>query len=215
MARSSKLSQKGFSLIEAMIVIAIMSIVLGMAVLALRPTLNKAKADSAAAVVSEQLRVARQMAIAKRRLVKLTIDQTISAPDYAPHIQYQILNLDGLTADPNFAVMSLPLPNSASLVTLASMSISKDTIEQSGSTGNAVYIGGSANGPAAGMVFNSAGAFTTAPVSGGNASATTTPLNGTIYVGIPNKPETLRAITILGATGRARVYYWTGTDWRE
>src|SRR5262249_2736070 len=41
------------------------------------------------------------------------------------------------------------------------------------------------------------------------------PVNGTIFLGIPGKVATARAITILGATGRVRSYYWTGTSWQE
>jgi hypothetical protein len=30
---------------------------------------------------------------------------------------------------------------------------------------------------------------------------------------LPDHPETARAVTILGATGRVRGYRWTGTNW--
>jgi hypothetical protein len=40
-------------------------------------------------------------------------------------------------------------------------------------------------------------------------------VNGTIYLGLPNLKGTARAITILGATGRVRPYYWDGTKWVE
>ena len=39
------------------------------------------------------------------------------------------------------------------------------------------------------------------------------PLNGSIFLGIPKHPETARAVTILGATGRVRAYRWTGSQW--
>lgn len=41
------------------------------------------------------------------------------------------------------------------------------------------------------------------------------PVNGTIFLGIPGKVTTARAVTILGATGRVRTYYWDGNVWQE
>ena len=41
------------------------------------------------------------------------------------------------------------------------------------------------------------------------------PVNGTIFLGIPGKVNTARAVTILGATGRVRTYYWDGSVWQE
>lgn len=39
------------------------------------------------------------------------------------------------------------------------------------------------------------------------------PLSGSIFIGFENHPETARAITILGATGRVRSYRWSGVSW--
>ena len=39
------------------------------------------------------------------------------------------------------------------------------------------------------------------------------PVNGTIFVGLPDEPLSARAITIVGATGRVRAYRWTGMKW--
>lgn len=41
------------------------------------------------------------------------------------------------------------------------------------------------------------------------------PLNGTVFLGIPGRPETARAVTIAGATGHINAYYWTGSGWEE
>jgi hypothetical protein len=47
-------------------------------------------------------------------------------------------------------------------------------------------------------------------IDGGN-----TLVNGTVFLGIPGRASTARAITILGATGRVREYHWDGTQWQE
>ena len=39
------------------------------------------------------------------------------------------------------------------------------------------------------------------------------PVNGTIFVGLPGRPLSARAITILGGTGRVRGYRWNGQKW--
>ncbi len=41
------------------------------------------------------------------------------------------------------------------------------------------------------------------------------PLNGTVFLGIPGRPETARAVSIAGKTGHVTAYYWTGSGWEE
>jgi hypothetical protein len=41
------------------------------------------------------------------------------------------------------------------------------------------------------------------------------PVNASIFIGVAGKPNTARAITVFGATGRVRSYYWTGSSWQE
>jgi len=68
-----------------------------------------------------------------------------------------------------------------------------------------IYFGGLSGGPPI-MKFSTTGAF----IDGGNSL-----VNGTVFLGIPGKPSTARAISILGATGRVREYHWDGTQWQE
>ena len=35
-----------------------------------------------------------------------------------------------------------------------------------------------------------------------------TPINGTVFLSIQNQPESARAVTVLGSTGRVRGYKW-------
>jgi hypothetical protein len=48
------------------------------------------------------------------------------------------------------------------------------------------------------------------------------PINATFFIGVAGKVNTARAVTVLGATGRVRSYFWTGpasggasTSWQE
>jgi hypothetical protein len=56
------------------------------------------------------------------------------------------------------------------------------------------------------MMFMSDGTF---------VDANGLPLNGTVFLGLPGRPATARAISIVGATGRIRAYRWTGAAWAE
>jgi hypothetical protein len=39
------------------------------------------------------------------------------------------------------------------------------------------------------------------------------PVSGSVFIGQAGHPETARAVTLLGATGRVRGYLWTGSLW--
>ena len=41
------------------------------------------------------------------------------------------------------------------------------------------------------------------------------PVNGTVYLGIPDQTLARRAVTITGGTGRPQAYAWSGTRWEE
>jgi type II secretory pathway pseudopilin PulG len=39
--------------------------------------------------------------------------------------------------------------------------------------------------------------------------------NGSIFLGIPNRPDTARAVTVFGVTGLTRSWKWRGSQWLE
>ena len=59
-------------------------------------------------------------------------------------------------------------------------------------------------GAAATIMFNTEGMLVD---SGG------IPVNGTVFLLIPNQPGSFRAVTVLGATGRVRGFRWNGGQW--
>jgi hypothetical protein len=65
---------------------------------------------------------------------------------------------------------------------------------------------GGVNGGPVGMQFMSTGAL---------VDASGNPISGTVFLGMPGQPETARAVTVLGATGRIREYHYDGYGWRE
>ena len=61
-------------------------------------------------------------------------------------------------------------------------------------------------GNATAVLFNTEGSL---------VDQTNTPLNGTVFLAIPNNALSFRAVTVQGTTGRVRAYRWTGGQWRR
>jgi len=67
------------------------------------------------------------------------------------------------------------------------------------------------------VMFTTSGAFCGTAQSAASLYQATNnnPVNASIFLGVVGKPNTARAVTIFGATGRVRSYYWTGSSWQE
>lgn len=210
----------GFSLLESMVVVAIISIVTGMAVLQWQGSRLSYQANAAMDTVSGQLRVARQLAIAQRRCVTVFLSSSDSTytpalPSVAYLVDYTATACPGIAAD-NTGVtgqtMRQPLLDKATYWNMGGQTIPDTPMAFGTCSGNyGVCINGVSGGPTT-MMFNSTGQFT--DFTGVN------PINGTIFIGIPaNKisSDNVRAVTILGATGRVRPYTYLagGAGWME
>ena len=197
--------ERGFSLVELLVVVGIIMTGAGMAALGYVSQLDNNKGNQAAYSVSGALRAARQSAITNRRDVQVWIDTGFSGVDNVQHINYQIQPKPGV-AEPAHAIVSIEMPTRTEFTLFNGL---PDTPMAFGNS-SAVYINGTTGGPPT-MAFCSDGSFTNGLCSQTSAA----PINGTIFVGIPNKSNTARAITIMGGTGRVRIYSWTGTAWVE
>jgi len=184
--------QRGFSLLEILTGLAIISIVLAMGMLNYSTILPNYKANSAMDQLLYQLRSARERAISHRR-----------------EVQVQFGGTDQFTVTELWLVGTAPPATTVSFEGGAQY-IVFSTIPDLPAPFNfgntaAVYFGGASGGPPV-MKFSTTGSF----IDGGN-----TLVNGTVFMGIPGKPSTARAISVLGATGRVREYHWDGTQWQE
>jgi prepilin-type N-terminal cleavage/methylation domain-containing protein len=197
--------ERGFSMIELGVVIMIILIVAAMAIFALQPSLQDAKYDNAMRQVIDQLRQAREYAIANRRYVQVSFPIVVIA---GQPTQYQVVTTErnagtygpaGAGADVVLSTVPIQVPAQYFLYPAA-----PDTPDGFGNAA-AIEFEGLNGGPILGMMFQSDGEL----VDGG----TFQPINGTVFIGFPNAPTASRAVTVLGGTGRIRGWKYTGTTW--
>lgn len=198
-------NERGFTLLETLIVMGVMFILAGITIFKSFGSMQSYQANAAMDIVRSQLRVARQLAISQRRDVQITFNTSATAPS----ISYQVLagTYTGST-EANKTTVTMPLPTK---IQFTSESGESDTPMAFGTCGGtfAVCIAGVSGGPAI-MEFNSQGQFTD--------STKVNTLNGTIFLGFPSQPATARAVTIMGGTGRVRSYSYVGAgtyQWTE
>jgi len=178
---------------EILVAVAVISIILGMTMLNYSTVLPNYKANSAMDQLLYQLRSARERAISHRR-----------------EVQVQFVGTNQLTVTEIWLLGTAPLPTTISFEGGAQYMVFGSPVTDIPAPYNfgntaPIYFGGLSGGPPI-MKFSTTGAF----IDGGN-----TLVNGTVFLGIPGKPSTARAISVLGATGRVREYHWDGTQWQE
>lgn len=194
--QTNKSRMRGFSMVELMIVIAIIFILLASALFAIQPTLRNARADTASSYALNQIRQARERAVDERHqfLLSFTAPRTITLqqllagnpPAYAqpnaPSSQYSQINLP---FDINYQVPGT-LPAQAP--------------DGFGAGANAVdfTVAGGAGGTT--LTFHPDGSIT----DPNNAFT-----NGVVYVSRPGDITSCRAVSVFGATGRVKSWRLT------
>ncbi len=174
----------GFSLIEVCITLAFMCIIGGFAVLNVSAILPGVKANEAMYQTVAQLRSAREMAMAQRRNIEIRF----SGGNRIQIVRRELPNGETVLSD-------IALSNGCQFILFDAIPDSPDTFGKI----SAVDFGGADL-----ELFLSDGTL----VDDQNS-----PLSGSIFLGLPNHPETARVVTILGATGRIRGYRWNGSEW--
>jgi prepilin-type N-terminal cleavage/methylation domain-containing protein len=188
----------GFSMLELLIAMAMTAVITVLAILQLNAAMRSARSDSDLRIVLDQLRQAREYSIANRRYV------AISFPIVAGQSQIVITQINSLTPGAglvNPVLSTIPLEAPVGFLVIGSL---PDTPDGFGN-GAPIFFGGVSGGPAGGMLFQSDGEL----VDGSAFLA----INGTVVLAEPNQPNSARAITVLGTTGRVRGWKSTGTGW--
>jgi hypothetical protein len=179
-----------------LVVVAVGMVIAGIAVVQVQPALRQVQVNAAKDEVQAALRRARETSISDRRDVQV---EFLVNPAGNPAGSYVRLTRLGGACCANTVMLMMPINSSVSFTTFAG---EPDTPDAFGN-GGPVFFGGLNGGPPAGMIYQSDGTFVINGIG--------TPINGTVFLGIPGRPETARAITILGATGRVRSYHISGT----
>ena len=208
MRKSMRKTEQGFSLLELVVVVLLALAMMAMAVMSTLGSRQSARANTAKDEVVSVLREAREMAIAKRRNVEVQFIQ----PN---EIQLTVLTLPGEVVPPAITPTYLN-DNVGGGLTYTLFPALPDTPMAFGNS-TAINLQEPGGGGAWSVMFTTSGAFV------GSAQAATSlyevtnndPVDATIFIGIPGNSTTARAITIFGATGRVRAYYWNSSAWLE
>jgi Tfp pilus assembly protein FimT len=177
----------GFTTVELLISMAIMGIMVGATLLQMSPVIQQWRANRAMELVVSQLRWARQSSIAERR-----------------NIQVQFIGSDEIKLTRQDVPAGQTVVSDLFLGGGVQFMLVRDA-GYAGCVGDTapIYFNAIAGGPPV-MQFQSDGTLVD-----GNGN----PINGTVFLGISNYQSTARAVTVLGATGRACAFRGTGQGW--
>jgi prepilin-type N-terminal cleavage/methylation domain-containing protein len=194
-------SGSGFSLIETLLVIAILAIVAGIAIPVSNTVIGQGKADSATSVTLAALQEARARAIAERRNFRLEFC-TLPTPPCEPAAEGVTPNVilvsrEELAGAPPTVISTTVLEGGQGFRLLEGVT----PLDEFGADGEIHFTG--APGPVR---------FTT---DGSLIDSTGDPVNGTIHLANLVDVSSVRAVTILGATGLMQTWKWTGSQWHE
>ncbi|HXM94610.1 MAG TPA: hypothetical protein VN943_08210 [Candidatus Acidoferrum sp.] len=187
-------TQLGYSVLELLVVISVVMVLVAFAVMGWQGTYQNFKSTSGMNDAIGQLRTARALAISSRRFVEVAFNG-------ANQIQITPETTAGVPVAPN-PFLPETLSSGVQFVLYPGL---PDTPMGFGKT-TAVSFTAAGGAPVAPLHFTTTGALTD---SNNNF------VNGTVFLGLPGLKGTARAVTILGATGRVRPYYWDGLKWNE
>jgi prepilin-type N-terminal cleavage/methylation domain-containing protein len=176
--------QRGFTLVELLVATAFFTVVSGMAIALLGTALPSVRTDGEINRLIGLLQVARETAITRQRDVEVRIDEATNSVLMIRH-----------EGDVEVPVRQLFFEYDVAFVKFDDMG---DTPEEYGDDGAVNF------GDATSMTFAPDGSF---------LAEDDVPLNGTIFLGVPGRPETARALTLTGATARTRLYGRAGAGW--
>lgn len=176
--------ERGFSLIEVLVVASLSMVLMSMAVVQITTSRATMNADNAMRLVMNELNRARDAAVAQRRNVQLTFPTNNEIRMSRLEIPTGTTLLHRVIMEGNIRFL---LPSGT-----------PDTTDAFGA-GSALDFDG--NGT---VIFNGDGMM---------IDSSGTIINGTIFLAAPNDQYATRAVTILGSTGRVRAYKRLNSAW--
>jgi len=179
-SRGRASSQQGFSLLETMVTLTIAAIVGGMATANLVAARRAIQGDGAMRMVMTQLNTAREMAITQRRLMEVQF----AGGNIVRVVRHET---------PGNATTTVA---TAILESRAQFALTPNVPDTPDAFGTAAPV---SFGLAQAVMFNTDGTL---------IDTNGSPVNGSVFLAITGQPESTRAVTVLGSTGRVRGYKW-------
>lgn len=190
MGRTVSGQSAGFTLTELIVALGITSVMVAALAMIAPRTIRDARADGGLEQVISQLQRAKELAVTERR----DMEVRFIAPD-----EIQIWRQEVPVALGRTQLSTVRLENGMQFLLMPGL---PDTPDGYGN-GAAIEFSGANT-----LLFRSEGMFT-------DGNANLDPLNGTVFLGVPNRPETARAVTVFGPTALIRGFRWTGQQWVE
>jgi prepilin-type N-terminal cleavage/methylation domain-containing protein len=179
-------SERGFTLVEVMMTVMLIGILTSMAMFQFGAARPGMVADGAMRVVMSQLNSARELAVAQKRRVQVQFDTANN--------RLTVTRFD----EPEGTTLLAQVPFEGGVKYGGDDDVAIDTPDKFGKGAPIDF------GAAQLIQFNTEGML----VDGsGN------PINGTVFLNIPDIAQTIRGVTVLGSVGRVRGYRWNGTTW--
>jgi prepilin-type N-terminal cleavage/methylation domain-containing protein len=192
--RAALRDESGFSLLEILVVVALMGALAAMAIMVSPSFTRTARADASIVQMMDAIRSAREVAISQRRNVELRF----IGLDAVQTVRIDI-GVNGVQTGTTI-LRTVELENRMQF--RLEPGVNDDTPDGFGNA-TAIHFGVPA---ATRRIFTSEGTFVD---QDGDV------LNGTIFVSIPNEANSGRAITVMGATALVHAWRWNGSEWVE
>jgi len=186
-------AEMGFTMVEMIVVIAIIFILAGMAIISINGSLPGQQSAAGLNAAVAVFRNGRDTAIAERRYFQLNI------PAVPANNQIGLLRLNVTGGNTQLAVVTLPAPAQFGLDASVTVAPPESGLATPSTCSNGLCFGGTPT-----QTWQPDGTF---------VDASGQPLTAVVYVMVPGNPSAQRAFTILGSTGRIRTYRWTGSQW--
>lgn len=167
-----------------MVTLCVMGLISSIAVVQVGTARRGFQGDGAMRMVMAQMNTARELAITQRRNMEV---------QFVGNNTIRVLRREVPTG--TTTITNVPLEGGMRFALIAGI---PDTPDAFGNTAGVCF------GTATAIIFSPDGTLID---NRGN------PLNGSVFISLTNTPRSLRAVTVLGTTGRVRGYRWTGAGW--
>jgi prepilin-type N-terminal cleavage/methylation domain-containing protein len=186
-APAGRPAEAGFTLAEMLVVVALIAIGAGVTIPLTMEMVNRAKNDSSVVVAQTFIDSARDRAVAERRNVELEFRMPNRLLMYRIEVPSGVKTLIG----------EMQLEGAQEFRKFPGVTDTPDAFGAS----SAVSFTGTMP-----VMFTSDGSLID---SQGDV------VNGSVFFGVPDRPESARAVTVFGITGMIRTWKWRGAQWFE